>query len=163
MRVRDKHFLVVEVVLTAVSLASCALCAYTCLRWARRTHASIVDLQRRVEIAERTCADASGAALAACEIVRAAPSTTDDSTAVAVPLRVQGYGQGRTASGRCYIYADVVLSDGSIDRRRTFLPLRSEGGLQSLPPERALSKPIAPEGAITSLDNSGALCETPPR
>lgn len=122
MRVRDKHFLCVEVVLTGVALASCALCVYTCLRWARRTHTSILDLQRRVEIAERTVADASGAALAACEIVRASPATSDDASALVSPIRVQGYGQGRTSSGRRYIYEDVVLSDGSIDRRRTFFP-----------------------------------------
>lgn len=122
MRVRDKHFLIVEVVLTGIALASCVLCVYTCLRWARRTHASILDLQRRVEIAERTCADASGAALAACEIVRASPASSDDAPALASPLRVQGYGQGRTSTGRRYIYEDVVMSDGSVDRRRTFLP-----------------------------------------
>lgn len=123
MRRRDLHFLIVEVVLTGVSLATCALCFYSSFRWARRVHARLEAVEERAAIAERTCADASGAALAACEAVRNgfdASSISDDSPAV--PTRILGYGQSRTAKGTRYIYRDTLLSDGSVDRQREFLP-----------------------------------------
>lgn len=122
MRRRDLHFLVVEVVLTGVSISTCALCFYASFFWARRVYARLEAVEERAAIAERTCADASGAALAACEAVRNGLDSSSSDESPAVPTRVLGYGQGRTAKGTRYIYCDTLLSDGTVDRHRDFLP-----------------------------------------
>lgn len=125
MRKRDFHFVVAECVLTACALASCALAVCVSLHVHRRVAASLADVRERVDRAERMCADASAAAIAACEVVRdnASSVLSGASNSAPVPLRVRGYGQGRTPRSR-YVYRDIELTDGTTDREYVaWLPL----------------------------------------
>lgn len=180
MRRRDLHYLLANVALTVCGLLACALAVFEAVLVSRRTRARIDALDERIASSERTVADACGVALAAAEAC--ADSTGPDGAPVAAtPPRLLGYGQGRTSTGRRYVYRDV--EEDGVSRREyvAWLPGDWRGrGVEKTPVETALesspearraepSKPnvprgtIAPEGAITVLDEFGALCETAPR
>lgn len=127
MRRRDVHMVVAECVLTCIALAACALSVFVAWKADRRVARRVDELSKRIDVAERTVADAAAAAMAACDVVREPVSANSDEAA-SIPVRVLGYGQGRTRRRR-YIYRDTELLDGSVDRAYiAWFPLGSEGG-----------------------------------
>lgn len=149
--------------MSASCIAVAVLCGFLVLRERRDVASALADFDKRASVCERTCADAVGVARAlADEAARfSGVSTNADGSPPALPV-LQGYGQTRSRVAR-YIYADYRNPDGSIDRRYVArLPLRGVEGAKSPPIKRASeqspgeagpSKHIAPEGAITALDN----------
>ena len=180
MRRRDLHYLLTNVALTVCGLLACALAVFEAVSVSRRSRARLDAFEERLAASERTVADACGAAMAAAEACATSPAS-DGSPDAATPPRILGFGQGRTSTGRRYVYCDVE-QDGQT-RREYVAWLPATGGVEGSkrpPLEPALesssearsaepSRPnvprgtIAPEGAITGLDESGALCETVPR
>lgn len=180
MRRRDLHYLLTNVALTVCGLLACALAVFEAVLVSRRSRARLDAFDERIAASERTVADACGAALAAAEACAFSPAL-DGSPDAASPPRILGYGQGRTSTGRRYVYRDI--DEAGQTRREYVAWLPSTGGvegskrpplepaLESSPEARRAepSKPIvprgtlAPQGAITALDNRGALCETAPR
>lgn len=180
MRRRDLHYLLANVALTVCGLLACALAVYEAAVVSRRSRARLDAFEERIAVSERTVADACGAALAAAEACAASPAL-DGTPDAATPPRTLGYGQGRTSTGRRYVYRDV--SEAGQTRREYVAWLPAPGGvegskrpplkpaLESSPEARRAepSKPnvprgtIAPQGANTALDFPGALCETLPR
>lgn len=180
MRRRDLHYLLTNVALTVCGLLACALAVFEAVSVSRRSRARLDAFEERIAASERTVADACGAAMAAAEACASSPAS-DGSPDAATPPRILGFGQGRTSTGRRYVYCDVE-QDGQT-RREYVAWLPATGGvegserpplepaLESSPEARSAepSKPnvprgtIAPEGAITGLDYPGALCETLPR
>lgn len=180
MRRRDLHYLLTNIALTVCGLLACALAVFEAVLVSRRSRARIDALEERIASSERTVADACGVALAAADAC--ASSTGLDGTPVAAtPPRLLGYGQGRTSSGRRYVYRDVEQEGQTRREYVAWLPGDWRGrGVEETPVEAALesspearsaepSKPqdayqeIAPSGAISGLDEYGALCETAPR
>lgn len=180
MRRRDLHYLLANVALTVCGLLACALAVFEAVLVSRRSRARIDALDERIASSERTVADACGVALAAADACAASPAL-DGTHDAATPPRLLGYGQGRTSTGRRYVYRDVE-QDGQTRREYVaWLPGDWRGrGAEEAPVEAALeSSPearsaepsktnvprgtIAPSGAISGLDESGALCETAPR
>lgn len=180
MRRRDLHYLLTNVALTVCGLLACALAVFEAVLVSRRSRARLDEFEERIAASERTVADACGAAMAAAEACASSP-LLDGSHDAATPPRILGFGQGRTSTGRRYVYCDV--DEAGQTRREYIAWLPATGGVEGSkrpPLEPALesssearraepSKPnvprgtIAPVGAIAELDIPGALCETVPR
>lgn len=180
MRRRDLHYLLTNIALTVCGLLACALAVFEAVLVSRRSRARLDAFEQRIAASERTVADACGAALAAAEACASSP-VLDGTLDAATPPRTLGYGQGRTSTGRRYVYRDV--SEAGQTRREYVAWLPAPGGVEGSKrpplqaaressPEARRAEPsklnvprgtIAPQGAITALDNPGALCETAPR
>lgn len=159
MRRRDLHFLLANIALTVCGLLACALAVYVSVLVSRWSRARLDAFDERIASAERTVADACGAALAASEAC-ASLSVLDGTHDAATPPRILGYGQGRTSTGRRYVYRDV--SESGQTRREYVAWLPSTGGVEGSkrpPLEAALesspearraepSKPDVPRGTF---------------
>lgn len=114
MRRRDLHYLLVNVALTVCGLLACALAVYEAVLVSRRSRARLDAFEERIAASERTVADACGAALAAAEACASSPAL-DGPHDAATPPRLLGYGQGRTSTGRRFVYRDIE-EDGQTRR-----------------------------------------------
>lgn len=144
MRIRDKHFLLAEVGMTSACVLTAALAGFCVLRETRRLRARVDDVEARMASAERTCADAVGAALALADAAGQAHGDTDTDTIDAAPALL-GYGQTRSRAA-LYVYADFRYADGHVERRYVQrIPISagpSSGGLgDNRPPDEAVSPP----------------------
>lgn len=62
MRVRDRHFLLAEIGMTASCIAVAVLCGFLVFRERKEVASALADFDERASVCERTCADAVGVA-----------------------------------------------------------------------------------------------------
>lgn len=127
MRVRDKHFLLAEVGMTCACVLTAVLSGVCVLRETRRLRSRVSDVEARMASAERTCADAVGAALALADATGHGSGDSDTDTPDAAP-ELLGYGQTRSPAA-LYVYADIRHADGHVERRYlSRMPIRGGAG-----------------------------------
>lgn len=116
MRRRDKHFLVVNVVLAGLCIGTSVFSAFVSIKWVRRWEDDLAVFSKRLDSVEENARayerPVGGHGAGVASSASGASELSDDTLS---PVLL-GLGQTKSVKNR-YIYADYRMADGTTERK----------------------------------------------